>query len=361
MTALCEALGPEFGRTGARCSAPTATCGSPRTRRRTRPTRARSSPPARRPAGTSRSPPAGVRVGAGFYEASGERLARIRDAIADDRTGAELRADPAQAGEGRLRDQRRAAQDQPARVRPPTTRGSSCSATSRCSPGSRFGFEPVIHTPEVLDRVRDDWRALRPLVEWVAAQRRAEASLLAVRRHRPLGLPVGAHGGDPALARRRGRPSPGRCRRLPPSGKVVVMVPTLAHVLPLAWESWITKRNDSIGAIASSQKARIPSWPWWPSPLGVEHRRADRVLDDGVLGVHRRATRSRSPAATAAYERCEAARAGWSPFGAFQVMASGSSCADQYGESRHVLRDLLNNRLTCVSGAARRPRPRSAR
>jgi hypothetical protein len=30
------------------------------------------------------------------------------------------------------------------------------------------GFEPVIHTPELLALVRDDWRALRPLVEWVA-------------------------------------------------------------------------------------------------------------------------------------------------------------------------------------------------
>ena len=32
----------------------------------------------------------GVRVGFGFYDASSERLGRIRDAIADDRTGAEL-------------------------------------------------------------------------------------------------------------------------------------------------------------------------------------------------------------------------------------------------------------------------------
>jgi hypothetical protein len=25
-----------------------------------------------------------------------------------------------------------------------------------------------VHTPELLDVVRDDWRALRPFVEWVA-------------------------------------------------------------------------------------------------------------------------------------------------------------------------------------------------
>ena len=30
----------------------------------------------------------------------------------------------------------------------------------------------MIHTPELLDLVRDDWRALRPLVEWVADERR---------------------------------------------------------------------------------------------------------------------------------------------------------------------------------------------
>ena len=30
-----------------------------------------------------------------------------------------------------------------------------------------IGFEPVIHTPELLDLVRKDWRATRPLVEWV--------------------------------------------------------------------------------------------------------------------------------------------------------------------------------------------------
>ena len=34
--------------------------------------------------------------------------------------------------------------------------------------GHPLGFEPVIHTPELLDLVRTDWQALRPLVEWVA-------------------------------------------------------------------------------------------------------------------------------------------------------------------------------------------------
>ena len=30
-----------------------------------------------------------------------------------------------------------------------------------------YGFEKVIHTPEVLDLIRADWQAVRPLVAWV--------------------------------------------------------------------------------------------------------------------------------------------------------------------------------------------------
>ena len=33
--------------------------------------------------------------------------------------------------------------------------------------GKSYGFEPVIHTPDLLDLVRTDWRALRPFVDWV--------------------------------------------------------------------------------------------------------------------------------------------------------------------------------------------------
>ena len=31
-----------------------------------------------------------------------------------------------------------------------------------------YGFEPIIHTPQLLDAVRGDWTAARPLVEWLA-------------------------------------------------------------------------------------------------------------------------------------------------------------------------------------------------
>ena len=89
MTALCEALEPEFG-----------------TAKIFRPYRdvrfAKDKTPYKThqgafvPAGPSMGwyvelSPRGVRVGGGFYEASGERLAAIRDAIADDRTGPQLK------------------------------------------------------------------------------------------------------------------------------------------------------------------------------------------------------------------------------------------------------------------------------
>jgi uncharacterized protein (DUF2461 family) len=35
--------------------------------------------------------------------------------------------------------------------------------------GHDYGFEPIIHTPELLEAVRDDWRTLKPFVEWVSA------------------------------------------------------------------------------------------------------------------------------------------------------------------------------------------------
>ena len=73
-----------------RSSGPTATCGSPRTRRRTRPTRARSWRPAPRPGGTSRSPPAASGSAAASTRRPGTRLAAIRAAMADDTTGPRL-------------------------------------------------------------------------------------------------------------------------------------------------------------------------------------------------------------------------------------------------------------------------------
>jgi uncharacterized protein (DUF2461 family) len=32
-----------------------------------------------------------------------------------------------------------------------------------------YGFEKIIHSPELVDRVRADWREARPLLDWLAA------------------------------------------------------------------------------------------------------------------------------------------------------------------------------------------------
>ena len=101
-----------------RSSGPTATCASPRTRRRTRPPRAPSSASARPPGGTSRSRRAASAPAPGFYDATGPRIAAIRAAIDDDRTGTELEPMLEKLEGGGWRDRRARAQDRAARVRP---------------------------------------------------------------------------------------------------------------------------------------------------------------------------------------------------------------------------------------------------
>jgi uncharacterized protein (TIGR02453 family) len=109
----------------------------------------------------------GVRTGAGFYEASSPRLASIRAAIDDERRGQELERLLAGlaaggwdvAGERLKTTPRGYPADHP---RIGLLRHKSMTV------GRSHGFEPVVHTPELLDVVRDDWRALRPFVEWVA-------------------------------------------------------------------------------------------------------------------------------------------------------------------------------------------------
>jgi uncharacterized protein (DUF2461 family) len=108
----------------------------------------------------------GVRVGVGFYEASSGRLAGIREAIDDERRGTELEKILADLqGEGwtlggdKLKTSPRGYDADHPRIE--LLRHKSMTL------GKDYGFEPVIHTPELLDRVRDDWRAASPFVEWV--------------------------------------------------------------------------------------------------------------------------------------------------------------------------------------------------
>jgi len=109
--------------------------------------------------------PRGVRVGAGFYHAPSDRLAAFRGAIVHDRFGpelerllAEVEKDGFEVGGERLKTTPRGFDAGHPRI--DLLRHKSLTA------GRSLGFEPVIHTPELADAVRDDWRSLRPLVEW---------------------------------------------------------------------------------------------------------------------------------------------------------------------------------------------------
>ena len=110
----------------------------------------------------------GVRTGAGFYDATGPRIASIREAIDDDRRGNDLaqmlkklEANGWVIGGHVLKTAPRGYDLSHPRIN--LLRHKSLTI------GHDYGFEPIIHTPELLEAVRDDWRTLRPFVEWVTA------------------------------------------------------------------------------------------------------------------------------------------------------------------------------------------------
>lgn len=109
----------------------------------------------------------GVRTGAGFYEADGPRLAAYRAAVADERTGPELQrvlialeAEGFEISGDRLKTAPRGYDREHPRIELLRHR--------QLFAGRGHGFAPVIHTPGLLEVVRADWRALRPLVAWIA-------------------------------------------------------------------------------------------------------------------------------------------------------------------------------------------------
>ncbi|WP_182524908.1 DUF2461 domain-containing protein [Nocardioides dongkuii] len=111
--------------------------------------------------------PRGISTDAGFYRAEAPVLARIRAAIDDDRTGPGLEALLRDLegrgfviGGDRLKTTPRGYDRDHPRIE--LLRHRSLTAHHD------LGFGPVVHTPELLDLVREDWRVLRPLVEWVA-------------------------------------------------------------------------------------------------------------------------------------------------------------------------------------------------
>ena len=108
----------------------------------------------------------GVMVGAGFYEASADRLSALRTAIDDNRRGGELErivddltAAGWEVGGERLKTAPRGWD--PAHPRIELLRHKTFTRSRH------YGFDEVIHSPELVDRVRADWRATTPLVEWI--------------------------------------------------------------------------------------------------------------------------------------------------------------------------------------------------
>lgn len=110
----------------------------------------------------------GLRTGAGFYDADSATMSAFRDAIVDDKAGPRLKRILAKlersgfevSGE-RLKTSPRGYDKDHPRI--------ALLRHKQLFAGRLIGFEPVIHTPDVLDEVRADWRALKPLVDWLAA------------------------------------------------------------------------------------------------------------------------------------------------------------------------------------------------
>ncbi|MFF1817948.1 DUF2461 domain-containing protein [Kribbella sp. NPDC058245] len=108
----------------------------------------------------------GVRVAAGFYEANAERLGRVRTAIDEDRRGkqlegllADLTAAGWTVGGDRLKTSPRGFDADHPRIE--LLRHKSLTVTKS------YGFEPIIHTPELAESIRADWQATQPLITWL--------------------------------------------------------------------------------------------------------------------------------------------------------------------------------------------------
>ena len=111
---------------------------------------------------------AGVMVGVGFYEASSARLAVIREAISDEAHGAELA--------GILGELENAGWKIGGETLKTAPRGYDIDHPriallrhKSLTVGREYGFDPAIHSPDLVDRVREDWRAATPFLDWVSA------------------------------------------------------------------------------------------------------------------------------------------------------------------------------------------------
>lgn len=114
---------------------------------------------------------AGVRIGVGFYDASAARLATIREAIDDNAHGgqleqiiSDLQGSGWTLGGDTLKTSPHGYDADHPRIG--LLRHKSMSLSKD------YGFENFIHTPELVDRIRADWREASTFVDWVLAHAR---------------------------------------------------------------------------------------------------------------------------------------------------------------------------------------------
>ena len=112
--------------------------------------------------------PRGTRVGGGFYDADGRRLAAIREAMAGEKTGTAL--------ERLLRRLEKGGFEVGGDQLKTTPRGYGADHPrihllrhKQLFVGRSYGFEADAIGAGLVDRVRADWRALRPLITWLTA------------------------------------------------------------------------------------------------------------------------------------------------------------------------------------------------
>lgn len=111
---------------------------------------------------------AGVLVAGGFHDSAPGLLAEVRRAIADDDTGpslatmvATLTAEGWTLGGEKLATAPRGMPKDHPRI--------DLLRHKQLTAERDHGTDPIIHSPELEGVVREDWRALRPMVEWLAA------------------------------------------------------------------------------------------------------------------------------------------------------------------------------------------------
>ncbi len=109
----------------------------------------------------------GTRVGAGFYEAGGPHLAAIREAMASEKTGhaldrllKKLEKGGFEIGGDQLKTSPRGYDADHPRIH--------LLRHKQLFVGRSYGFEADAVGAGLVDRVREDWRALKPLVDWLA-------------------------------------------------------------------------------------------------------------------------------------------------------------------------------------------------